>query len=285
MADTRPTISFLRSDGKQFEIDGKTFDLLHIDGIGAPKVELYTEKRAVGDGDIVTGRRIAARTINIEASNKLQNLNPQMRKLAGAFFNPRYRFDVTVQYMGVERTAAGCLIKAIDMPTGNIHRKLRLNLTFFCEDAYMLGEGLRGQNINSVRNGFGFPFVSLVGVGFNYAVFEFTANIAIENDGDAPTYVRAIFTARGNVNNPKLVKDGAYIRVLKTLVAGDVLEIDTEQNTVKLNGENAVNLVDKTSDFAAMELAIGDNTIGFGADSGDNLLDVAVFYSKRYQGV
>lgn len=281
----RPTISFLRSDGHTFVVDGSTFDITHLDGIGAPKVEIFTEKKAVGDGDIVTGRRIAARTINIELSNRLSNLNHQMREIAGAFFNPRYDFDVTIQYGGVERTANGCQIKSIDMPTENIHKKMRLYLTFFCPDAYLLGEGLRGANINKTTPGFGFPFVSLVGIGFNFAVFDFTTNIAIENDGDAPTYVRAVFTAKGQVVNPKLIKDEAQIKILSILKAGDVLEIDTEQNTVILNGVNAVNLVDKTSDFAAMELAIGDNSIGFGADSGDNLLDVSLHYAKRYQGV
>lgn len=281
----RPTISFLRSDGQSFVIDGSTFDITHIDGIGAPRVEIFTEKKAVGDGDIVTGRRVAARTINIELSNRLIGLNRQMRSLAGAFFNPRYDFDVTIQYDSVERTAPGCRIKSIDMPTENIHKKLRLYLTFFCPDAYLLGEGLRGANINKVTPRFGFPFVSLVGIGFNYAVFDFTTNISIQNNGDAPTYVKAVFTAKGMVTNPKLIKDGAQIKILANLTAGDVLEIDTEQNTVTLNGANAVNLVDKTSDFAAMELAIGDNTIGFGADSGDNLLDVSLFYAKRYQGV
>ena len=281
----KPTITFKRSDGKQFAIDGSTFDIVSLKGIGAPKVEIFTEKRAVGDGDIITARRAASRTIDIEASNRAQYLNTEMRKLAGAFFNVRYTFDVTVQYMGVERTAQGCAIKAIDMPTDNIHRKLRLKLTMLCPEAYLLGDGLRGQNINSVHNGFGFPFVSLVGIGFNFAVYDFASNIVIENDGDAPTYVRAVFKANGDVINPKLTKDGAYIRVLKTLVSGDVLEIDTEKNTVILNGKNVVNLVDKLSDFTAMELAVGDNTIGFGADSGDNLLDVNVYYSKRYQGV
>lgn len=281
----KPTITFKRSDGKQFAIDGSTFDILSLRGIGAIKVELFTEKRAVGSGDIITARRAASRTIDIEASNRAIFLNAEMRKIASAFFNVLYLFDVTVQYMGVERTAQGCAIKAIDMPTDNIHKKLRLKLTMLCPEAYLLGDGLRGQNINSVHNGFGFPFVSLVGIGFNFAVYDFASNIVIENDGDAPTYIRAVFKANGDVINPKLTKDGAYIRVLKTLVSGDVLEIDTEKNTVTLNGKNIVNLVDKLSDFAAMELAVGDNTIGFGADSGDNLLDVNVFYSKRYQGV
>lgn len=281
----RPTISFLRSDGHSFVVDGSTFDITRMDGIGAPRVEIFTEKKAVGDGDIVTGHRIAARTINLELSNRLPNLNRQMRSLAGAFFNPRYDFDVTIQYGGVERTAPGCRIKSIDIPTENIHKKLRIYLTFFCPDAYLLGEGLRGANINKTTPGFAFPFVSLVGIGFNFAVFDFTTNIAIENDGDAPTYVRAVFTAKGQVANPKLVKDGAQIKILSTLQAGDILEIDTEKNTVLLNGVNAVNLVDKTSDFAAMELAVGGNTIGFGADSGDNLLDVSIYYAKRYQGV
>lgn len=281
----RPSVSFKRSDGREFAIDGSTFDLLEIDGIGSAKVEIFTEKRAVGDGDIVTSKRVAARTINIKAKNRLGRLNEQLRKVAGAFFNPRYTFDVIVQYMGVTRTASGCEIKAIDMPTKNVHAPLRLNLTMYCPDAYLLGEGLSGQNINSVSNGFGFPFVSLVDVGFNYSVFDFASNISIENDGDSPTYIRAVFTSRGAVQNPKLIKDDSFVRVLTTIDVGDVLEIDTEHNTVTLNGENAIVLVDKLSSFSGMTLDIGDNTIGFAADSSDNLLDVSVYFAKRYQGV
>lgn len=261
--------------------------VVDLQGVDAPKTEIFTEKNAIGDGDVVTGKRIASRNIQIKASSRLLGLNEQMRKLASAFFNPSYTFDVEVIYGNLSRTGRNCELKALAIPTANLYKRFEITMTMFAPNGYLESGGLYGRDIASVMPRLGWPWVSVAGVGFLYSKFNFAKTIDVDNDGDAPTFIRAVFTATGpdTVENPKLVKDDAYIRILTTLNPGDQLEIDTENRVVRVNGENALHLVDKNSSWQRMRMDAGANTFGFDADTHDNQLSVRIYYAKRYYGM
>lgn len=254
-----------------------------LDGLGEPSIEIFTEKRAVGSGDVVTAKRLASRSVTMKISSRVHGINSQLRDIVSAFFSSQYMYDVEFQYDGIVKKATECELKAIDVPTENVHKPFRMSVTILVPTGYLQGGGMNGQNLNEVRGGFGFPYVSLVERGFNYGVFLFNQNANIINDGAGPTYVRAVMTARGEVVNPRLTHGDSYIRIVTTINKGDTLVIDTERRIVTLNGQNAITYVDKTSNFQGMTLSVGSNQIGFEADSGDSLLDVSVYWAKRYE--
>ena len=280
-------IVFTRSDGKTFFFDDAPLGVTELDGVDAPKIELFTVKNAVGDGDVITGKRIAARTITIEAKNRYTGLNEQMRKLASAFFNPMYTYDVEFTYGSFVRTARDCEIKALAIPTANLYARLKINITLLAKSGYLDGGGIYGKDIASVTPRLGWPWVSVAGAGHLYSLHVFSRIIEVNNDGDAPTFIRAVFTAVGNdeITNPVLIKDNYYIRVLTTMKHGDHLEIDTENRLVKLNGKNALHLVDRSSNWAGMRMDIGSNVFGFSADDHDNQLAVRIYYTNRFYGL
>lgn len=279
-------VFFTRSDGRELQFDDAPMGVKKLKGFDAPIVEVFTEKNAVGDGDVVTGKRIASRPVEITASSRVLGLNEQMRKIASAFFNPDYSFDVRADYGLFSRTARNCELKALAMPMENMYKRFEISMSFLSPTGYLEGEGLFGKDINAVTSRFGWPFVSVKEVGFIYSKFDFSRTIDVFNDGDAPTFIRAVFTANGSdaVENPQLIKDGAYVRIKTALNPGDVLEIDTENRLVRVNGENALHLVDKTSYWQGMKMGVGDNTFGFSADAHDNQLSVRIYYAKRYYG-
>lgn len=281
------TVHFTRSDGHTFAINDSPMGLVELSGVDAPAIEIFTEKNAVGDGDIVTGQRTASRLITVKARERGTRLNRQMRALASSFFTPTYSFDATIAYNGSTRTARDCRLKALALPTGNVYAPLELTLSLLCPTGYLESGGLHGEDLNSINPRLGWPFVSLDGKGFLFGVHNFTKTITVKNTGVAPTWARAVFTATGadTVKNPKLMRGNSYIRVLCTLNPGDVLEIDTEKRTVRLNGASALHLVDKQSNFNKMAMPIGHNTIGFDADTHDNQLSVRVYYPIRYNGL
>lgn len=279
----KPYVIFTRSDGRTLRVDDKLLGVNTLEGLGKPAIEIFTEKRAVGNGDVVTGKRVGARQITIRASARVHGQNAAMRKMVSDFFHSNYTYDAEFHYDGVTRTAENCELKASDLPTENIHRNFRFTVTLLCPSGFLTGGGLNGQNLNAVRGGFGFPYVSLVDFGFNYGVFLFQREVDVYNDGAAPTDLRAVMTTRGEVVNPAVYHGDDYVRVLTTLNVGDRLEIDVGNRSVRLNGQNAITLVDRHSNFQGMQLVLGENTIGFGADSGDNLLDVSVYWAKQYE--
>lgn len=278
---------FTRSDGKEFQINDMPMGVKKLKGFDAPSVEIFTEKNAVGDGDVVTGKRIASRLLEIESSSRVLGMNEQMRKLASAFFNPLYTFDVRAVYGTFSRTARGCVLKAIAMPMENLYKRFELSVSLLAPTGHLEGDGLYGKDINAVTARLGWPWVSVKDVGFLYSKFDFSRTIDVFNDGDAPTFIRAVFTVSGTdtVKNPKLVKDDSYIRLVTVLNPGDVLEIDTEKRIVRINGENALNKVDKTSSWQGMRMNEGANTFGFSADTHDNQLSVRIYYAKRFYGM
>lgn len=281
----KPTVTFTRSDGLVFAIDDKTLGITELDGLGKPTIEVFTEKRAIGSGDVVTGKRLASRLVTIKASGRVHGINPQLRTVASSFFSHLYTYDVEFQYDGIVRKVVECELKAIDIPTENIHKPFRMTVSVLAPDGYLQGGGMNGQNLNEVRSGFGFPFVSLVERGFNYGTFLYSKKAEIVNDGVSPTFARVVMTSRGEVVNPKFTHGDSYIRVMTTLNEGDILIIDTEKRTVTLNGKNAITLVEKRSNFQGMTLEVGASEIGFDADEGDTLLDVSVYWAKRYEAM
>ena len=54
---------------------------------------------------------------------------------------------------------------------------------------------------------------------------------------------------------------------------------------VRKNGENILNKVDRTSNFAGMQMQPGINTVSYAADFGDNSLHVILRYNNQYLGV
>lgn len=287
MSKGKVVVKFTRSDSKTLAFDDSPFGVTELDGMDAPVLELFTEKNPIGDGDLITGNRVGARTITITAKNRFQKMNEQMRKIASAFFNPLYTFNVEVTYGSLVRTANECRLKALALPTENINKPLAIKMTLLNPSGYLDGGGLYGRDIASVQPRLGWPWVSVVDVGHLYSLYNFARVISVDNDGDAPTYIRAVFTATGadGVVNPALIKDEYKIRILTTLQLGDQLEIDTEKKLVKLNGVNALHLVDKTSNWSGMRMGIGNNVFGFDADEHDNQLSVRIYYTKRFYGM
>ena len=279
-------VYFTRSDGQELRFDDAPMGIVGLEGIDAPKVELFTEKNAIGDGDVVTGKRVASRTIKLEASTRIIGLGQQMRILLAAFFNPTYTFDIRFIYGDLTRTARDCQIKAMEMPTGNIYERFRITMTLLSPNGYLEDGGINGGDINNVLPRLGWPFISIAdrNKGFLWGVFEFAKALTFDNDGDAPTYIRAVFKADGadTIENPALLHGDSFIRVLTTLHPGDELEIDTEKRIVRLNGVNKLNLVSKDSSFAGMKMDVGEQTFGFSADTHEDQLSVRIYYAKRY---
>lgn len=281
------TVRFTRSDGKSFAFDDSPMGVTALDGVGGPKLELFTEKSAVGDGDIITGRRVAARPITITASNRIMRINAQMRKIVSAFFNPLYTYSVEITYGESTRSAHECELKAIAIPTANIYKRFSVTLTLLSPTGYLDGGGLYGRDINSIQPRLGWPWVSMRGRGMLYSLYNFSKAVTVDNNGDAPTFIRAVFTATGKdaVINPKLIKGEYFIRVLTTMRPGDKVEIDTEKRLVKINGVNAMHLVDKASNWTGMKMEVGQNSFGFDADEHDNQLSVRIYYTTRFYGM
>nr|DAI37263.1 MAG TPA: tail protein [Caudoviricetes sp.] len=302
METSRANVLIHRSDGQTFAMDDKPIGLLELKGVDAPAMEVFTEKNAVGDGDTVTGSRVAARDITIRAKSRGGIKNAILRARAVVFFDPQYTYDVDISYDGVTRTARDCRLRAVAIPSGSLYQPLDITATFLCPYGYLDGEGgMDGVDLNSITPRLGWPYVSMMkdGVpgkarsglddapGMLFGVYNYDKTVVIHNRGSAPTWVRGVFTAMGpgTVQNPKLIHGDAFVRVLYTMNPGDVVDIDTEKRIVRINGVNALNKIDKASSFGSMRVDPGYSVIGFDADTNPDQLSARVYFQIRYLGV
>ena len=302
METSRANALIHRSDGQTFAMDDKPIGLLELKGVDAPAMEVFTEKNAVGDGDTVTGSRVAARDITIRAKSRGGIKNAILRARAVVFFDPQYTYDVDISYDGVTRTARDCRLRAVAIPSGSLYQPLDITATFLCPYGYLDGEGgMDGVDLNSITPRLGWPYVSMMkdGVpgkarsglddapGMLFGVYNYDKTVVIHNRGSAPTWVRGVFTAMGpgTVQNPKLIHGDAFVRVLYTMNPGDVVDIDTEKRIVRINGVNALNKIDKASSFGGMRVDPGYSVIGFDADTNPDQLSARVYFQIRYLGV
>lgn len=302
METSRANVLIHRSDGQTFAMDDKPIGLLELKGVDAPAMEVFTEKNAVGDGDTVTGSRVASRDITLRAKSRGGIKNAILRARAVVFFDPQYTYDVDISYDGVTRTARDCRLKAVAIPSGSLYQPLDITATFLCPYGYLDGEGgMDGVDLNSITPRLGWPYVSMMkdGVpgkarsglddapGMLFGVYNYDKTVVIHNRGSAPTWVRGVFTAMGpgTVQNPKLIHGDAFVRVLYTMNPGDVVDIDTEKRIVRINGVNALNKIDKASSFGSMRVDPGYSVIGFDADINPDQLSARVYFQIRYLGV
>jgi phage-related protein len=281
---SKMTLSIVRDDGKTMAVNGTLWDILAAEGLDKPEISVFTQKAAVGDGDIVTGKRVRARSISLTIKTPNSSLNEVLRRAATSYFTPAHTFDLYVSRYGAQRYAPACEIEGFEIPTEKRAKPITAKIDLLCPEGYFLSVDDFAQNLAGIEPRAGYPFVSTADIGRIYGLYSFAETVDLTNDGDAEAYCKAVFVAKGDVTNPKLIAGSGYVRILGAMASGDTLIIDGRTKGVTLNGANIATQIDKASSFDGITFAIGQNSVGFAADVGANLLDVYVYYNKRYMG-
>lgn len=281
-------IKFIRSDGKTFILGTGSWRILSngLQGVDFPSFSVYSEKNAIGDGALLSGKRVDDRDIQVEAKSIDPTNNRAIRDATISFFNPKYSFKLYITYMGVTRWIEGEL-SGFKCPSENIHRPMKLTVKFYCKDGFLKSVDDFGKDIASISPGFGFPYIQTVSpvIPVYASIYNYNQEVVLTNDGDTMTYPRVTINFSGSVTNPKIYKDDYYVRIIDTFEDGDDLVIDFENCTIYKNGVNWIQYIDRSSTFTDMGLGIGDSTMGFAADDGDAYMAVFVYYNKLYLGM
>lgn len=278
-------VRIVRTDGKEFVFGGADWSLYKLEGLAAASYEIFSEKRGAGDGDIITGSRVAARTLKIKGRNRNTTDNAINRAEAVAFFNPKMDYKVYITYLGRTRWITA-KVKSVNCPFRNIYTLQQIEVEMLCADPFLLSVDDFGRDIAEETGRWGWPYMDHPTYGLIVSTYLFDRMVHVNYDGDISAAPMMSIRADNKVINPKVMVNGAYVRILQTLESGDEIKIETAPTpTVEINGENALNKVDRSSNFAGMRLRPGDNSVQFDADLGNNSMHVIVRYFKNYLGV
>lgn len=277
-------IKIIRSDSKSFVFDNASWGISKLTGLGCPKIQLFTEDKAVGDGSYVTGQRLSDREHGFVVTAKDKSLNATFRRQLIRYFNPMYTYDVYYTYQQEQKHIESKLLAPV-IPSENIYKRITADITFLSVDPYFKSVDEYGKDIAAITGCFGWPYVSILNKGFLYGKYNFAQEVTIYNDGDTDVYGRFVIKATDEVVNPCLEQGDNKITILDTMVADDEYIIDLVNGKVTKNGINANNKIDRASDITSIIFKVGDNSISFGADDGDNNMQVVIYYNKLYLGV
>ena len=282
-------IKLIRSDQKTFVLGTGAWRILSkgLQGIDFPNFSVYSDKNGVGDGALLSGKRIDDRDIQIKCRSVDPKSNQVIRETTLSFFSPKYSYKIYITYQGITKWIEGEL-EALSCPSENIYRPMELTVKFYCKDPLLKSVVDFGKDISSIKGGFGFPYIECVTekvIPCYASIYSYNHEVVINNDGDAMTYPRVTINFTGHAVNPKIYKDNYYVRILGTFSEGDIVLIDFENCTIRKNGTNWIQYIDRSSTFTQMGLELGDNKIGFSADDGDGNMAVYVYYNKLYLGL
>lgn len=279
-------IRLVRDDGEEFVIGtGGDWRIPSngLSGFGSLDNNIILSSNAFGDGSQCSGERVDSKDRTVKAKVRDVRMNAGLRRKAISFLKFKHTYKVYVTYMGLTRWF-DARISRKQLSEGNIYKPVELQFTMLSENPYYKSYDNFGKDIAQIIPMTGFPYMCTA-QGKPTSVYNYdTKSVIVENDGDVDTYCKAIFRAKGTVVRPTLLVNGKFVRMLITLQQNDelILDFTTPKPNITLNGVNVIGSTDRTSDLSEMQLVEGENTIGYEAESGDNVLEVSIYYNKLY---
>lgn len=121
-----------------------------------------------------------------------------------------------------------------------------------------------------------------------FGIREPSLIVNVFNAGAVGTGMRIVFKALGTLTGPTLinVQTQEYLKLNKTMVAGEFVEITTtigeKKVTGNVNGEEFNYFRYRDLDSTWLQLDVGDNLFRYDADQGIDNLEVYIYFSNKY---
>lgn len=264
------------------------------DGIGGAAELVYqvtTSENVLTDGSTLVSKRVGETERTIKLICTSRNADEERRN-AIAFFNPKFSFELHIDYRGAQRYCVGEQT-AFKADSGNIYEFPEITWTLLCLDPYMRGEDIHDETMTDARPMFTFPFRCFAkGPGVSsgcvpsFRVYDGLNTVV--NRGGIPAPFRVTCRFDQAAKNPTFRVNDKHVSMVKTFKAGDVLTIDfmASPPRVEVNGVNSIQSCTRDSNFIGMVLGVGDNTFSYELVEGDiNALSVSITYYERFMGV
>lgn len=293
-------ITVERSDGATIPFGCGTGWAILSDGLeefGLVSQDVSTSANVLTDGSSLVSKRVPEIDRTISAVYTGKNADAARAEML-SFLNPKHSFKVHVTYRGRTRWFEGELIKS-EVSVGNVNAKPTVTFTLLCPNPYMKSEDGNFNSLTDAKPMFGFPFVSHARrqlpngekhpVGFNASILLYDGLNTVYNSGDVETTYIIRCECGGTVTNPVFEKDGRFVKLVSTFQAGDLILIDFTKAppSVTVNGQNAIQMCSRDSNFTGMQMQVGANVFTYSCDNAENrpLMDVQVNFYKQYLGV
>lgn len=277
-------VIFYRSDGQILSLNQYPWGVLKVKGIDFPEYEVFKEKKGIGDGSFILGKRKDSRQVEITAMVKQVSEEEyrNQRFKAINFFDGAYNFNVEFQRFGKTRLLKSAELMSANFPSTWYQENPQLQLclispfsNLFYESAQTVNLGSMTKMWHNVR--FYAPNHKLV-----FSSRKQSNDAIIEYEGTVPTYLNIEIQASGYIKGFQITVGENSAKINTVLNAGDTLRIDKYR--VYKNDE----LIDyndfSMSELLSIALNPGENYIKLSTDIGDSYT-ADIQFSTEYGGM
>ena len=286
------SLQYISGTNSSVTFDDSFLGITSLEGLDIAPVNIQEQKSPFQDGTIPIDQLFSPREIvmggTIGVGGDVGAIYTQRRNML-AVINPKLGPGMLIYTNDFGQWA---ILNVI--PEGPVFKNRNANdgpqqfqVTFYCHDPYLYDVSYTTTNLQTAVSNLVFPITFTAGgIAFSY----FTgAPKTVYNLGDYSTPV--ILSMYGPATNPKLlnVTTGEYVKVLTTLNAGDVIQVNTTNgiDTVLFtpsggSQSNVINLLDLGSTF--FQLGIGPVQLQYLDDTLSSSKNCIVAWRNRYIG-
>ena len=285
-----PKATYTNERGQSIELgDSAPLLITKVDGLGSTKNTIYRHKSPNQDGTTATGSALEERELSIEGVILAVDKEFYRRKLIQVL-NPKLTGILRYEKGSIVKEI-GCKVELAPAFPSNYSVDYQVFLiTLLCPNPFWQDLEQLKAEIALWVGSFEFP-LELIAGGIEMGHREPSLIVNTFNGGDVECGMRVEFKALATLTNPSIlnVNTQEFIKINKTMVAGEVLTVTTHYGKKKvessLNGvvTNVFNFIDLGSTF--LQLNVGDNLMRYNADTGIDNLEVSIYHTDQFLGV
>lgn len=282
MRDIGYCVKAVRDDGLTFNYENDDWMMTSLEGAEFPQIELFTEAKGIGNGDLVTGKRKGSRVIEVATVPRHYNDGDYriLRHEALFFHNPSHTFNLEIVYMDDIKIAKECEIKAFTFPTERYRKNASLKLSYLSPHSELFAAGDEQTNLSSIIARWAVVRAYTGSNRLLYSTEDRADSIVIDYQGSSITSPVIKITADGYVKDLVIKIGDVTCNLNTTLKSGDVVVIDGSKAYATQNGT----MVRSVEDFRKLKLIPGANLISITSNSG-NAFKSKITYTGRYEGI
>lgn len=262
----------------------RPFFLTKIDGVGSTRQTVNTFQAPGQDGAFFISSTVDMRNITLEGTIVADTPEAayEQRKRLLRIFTPKKQGTLLCRGRQIP-----CVVEEAVLTASNRERAPNFFISLLCPSPYFETVDEIRVELAAWEPRFTFP-LQIILPGIELGARQPSQIITVDNIGDVSCGCEMLFKALGTISNPEIlnVGTGEYIRILKTMTAGEEVRVYTHfagKRITLLSGQdeqNAFPLLDTGSTF--IQLEPGRNVLRYDASLNMDLLEVSIFYRPHF---
>lgn len=284
------------SNGLQtVELTALPFTVNKLKGFDRLGVQIVTSQGFNQDGATLINDYVLPRDMEItgqifgKTTSQLQNIRDDLLNL----FIPKKDITINHYYGGRNRLITARVEKTPEFNFTGVSSVNDYSVQVIAVNPYWRDVSDTLVQMANVVGEFHFPLVIPVNQGVHFGVKSTSLIANVYNKSSMNTGMKIVFIANGQVSNPQLfnVKTREYLKLLCEMEAGEQIEVQTGQEKTVTRIKNGVSedylgKVDLAGGgYTFLELYPGDNLFRYGAEAGQDMLEIKIYYCNKYMGV